>query len=188
MNLTKIQLNKQNKILIVLFFVLIVFVDTRYILKAQRAGLSSLDPKIARLKADLTNLNQGLENMRLSKSNPGALGQKQVLRSSRILRESQISELLQEISTAANKFDIKIIQIHPIRQTQNEKSAIGQDKLNLLLINLDLVCDYHSLGRFIQALENASVFMGVQELEISTQLPDYMKQKVILVLKTYVTK
>jgi len=188
MSLTNIQLNKQKKILIVIFFVLIAYVDNSYILKSQRAGLKSADPKIARLNTDLANLNAGLENMRLSKTKPGASGQKKVSRSSRILPESQLSELLQEISTAANKFDIKIAQIRPSRQAQKEKSAIGQDKLTAILINLDLVSDYHNLGRFIQALENSSIFMGVQELEISTQLPDYMKQKVTLVLKTYVTK
>ena len=188
MNLTNLQLSKQKKILIVIFFLVIAYVDYNYILKAQRAGLSRLDPKIARLKTDLANLNRGLENMRSSKTKPGAAGQKKVMRSSRILREGQISELLQEISTAANKFDIKITQLRPSRQAQKEKSAIGQDKLNSMLINLDLVSSYHSLGRFIQALENSPVFMGVQELEISTQLPDYMKQKVTLVLKTYVAK
>jgi hypothetical protein len=71
---------------------------------------------------------------------------------------------------------------------QNEKSMIGKDKLTALLINLDLLADYHNLGKFIQALEDSPVFMEVQELDISTQLPDYMKQKVTLVLKTYVTK
>ncbi|MDP2928147.1 MAG: type 4a pilus biogenesis protein PilO [Candidatus Omnitrophota bacterium] len=188
MNPANIQLDKQKKILIVIFFVLIAYMDNSYILKAQRTGLSSLDLKIARLNTDLVNLNRGLENMRSSKTKPGAPGQKKAISSSMILRESQISELLQEISTAANKFDIKIAQIRPSRQALKEKSAIGQDKLTSILINLELICDYHNLGRFIQALENLPVFMGVQELEISTQLPDYMKQKVTLVLKTYVTK
>lgn len=188
MNFTNIQLNNQKKILIVIFFVLIAYVDNSYILKAQRAGLRSLGSKIGRLNADLANLNRGLENMRLSKTKPGAPGQKQAPRSSRILRESQISELLQEISTTANKFDIKITQIRPSRQVQKEKSAIGLDKLTVMLIDLDMVCGYHNLGRFIQACENSLVFMGVQELEILTQLPDYMKQRVALVLKTYVTK
>lgn len=188
MNLVKIQLNKQKKILIVIFLVLIAYLDTSYILKAQRAGLISLDPKIARLNTDLVNLNRGLENMRLSKSKPGEAMPEKAMRSSKILAEGQISELLQEISSAANKFDIKIVQIRPSRQVSKEKSAIGQDKLIPILINLDLVSDYHSLGRFIQALENSPVFMEVQELGISTQLPDYLKQKVTLVLKTYVSK
>ncbi|MFH1281366.1 MAG: type 4a pilus biogenesis protein PilO [Candidatus Omnitrophota bacterium] len=188
MSLINMQLDNQKKILIVIFFVLIAYVESNFILKAQRAGLSRLDVKIVKLNTDLLNLNRGLEEMRTSKSKFALPGQKEITRSSRILLESQVSELLQEISNVANKFNIKISQIRPIRQAQKEKSAIGQDKLSLVLINLDLVCDYHNLGRFIQALENSSVFMGVQGLDISTQLPDYLKQKVKLVLKTYVTK
>lgn len=188
MNLTNLKLDKQKKILILIFFVLFVYLDFNYILKAQRAGLSRLGLKIAKLNTDLVNLNQGLENMRLAKSNPAALTQKKAIRSPKILAEGRISEILQEISSAANKFDIRIAQIRPSRQGQKEKSAISQDKVTLLLINLDLVSDYHNLGRFIQSLENSPIFMGVQELKISTQLPDYMKQKVTLVVKTYVTK
>ncbi len=195
MNLNNIQLNKQKRIIIVIFFVLIAYLDSRYILKAQRTGLSRLDTKIAKLNTDLANLNAGLETMRLAKIKPGLSAQNKATGSFRILAESQISELLQEISTAANKFNIKITQLRPIRQAQKDKStkqkdksAISLAKLTPLLINLEMICDYHNLGRFIQALESSPVFMGVEELEISTQLPDYMKQKVTLVLKTYVAK
>jgi Tfp pilus assembly protein PilO len=188
MNLTNIQLDNQKKILIVIFFVLIVYLDASFILKAQIRGLKSLDSKIVRLNTDLANLNHGLENMRLSKSKPGTLEPRKVVKASKVLSESQISELLQEISSAANKFDIKISQMRPNRQAQKEKSDVLPDKLIPILVNLEMICDYHSLGRFIQALESSSVFMEVQELEISTQLPDYMKQKVTLVVKTYVTK
>ncbi|HNW39935.1 MAG TPA: type 4a pilus biogenesis protein PilO [Candidatus Omnitrophota bacterium] len=185
MNLANIQLDNQKKILIVIFFVLVAYADVGYILKAQRAGLSRLDLKIAKLNTDLLNLNRDLENMRLSKNQPGLV--KKAVNSSRILKENQISELLQEISSTANKFNIKIDQLRPSRPVLKEKTS-GQDKVIPILINLDLVSDYHSLGKFIYALENASIFIGVSEMEISTQLPDYMKQAVTLVLKTYVTK
>jgi hypothetical protein len=191
MSLADIQLNLQKKILIVLFFALIVYVDTSFILKPQRSGVVLLDSKISKLKIDLANLNRGLESMRLAQSKPGALSQKKVAKSSKIFSEGQISGLLQDVSSIANKFDIKILQINSTRQVQpaaKEKTAVKADKLIPLLINLDLTCDYHSLGKFIQELENSVVFIGVESLDISTQLPDYMKQKVTLVLKTYVTK
>jgi Tfp pilus assembly protein PilO len=188
MNLANIQLDKQKKILIVIFFALIVYVDMGFILKAQMAGLNSLKPKIARLKNDLTTLNRDLENMRVIKNKQNQDAQKAVIKSSKVLTESQVSELLQEISSEANKFDIKIVQIRPSREIQTAKPVIPGDKFTAFLINLDLICDYHNLGKFINELENSLVFMGMQELKITTQLPDYMKQRVKLVLKTYVTK
>lgn len=187
MSIANIQLDKQKKILIAIFFVLIAYVDINYILKAQLAGLKSLNPKIVRLENDLKNLNRGLENMRNSKGKQG-ISQKPALKSVKIISEGQISGLLQDISSEANSSGIKIIQIRPIRAPQGVKSAVVSDKLIPILINLELACDYHNLGRFINRLENSDVFMGVQEMKISTQLPDYLKQKVTLVIKTYVVK
>ncbi len=187
-NLSSIQLDNQKKILIVIFCVLISYVDLSFIIKAQMAGLKSLDPKITRIERDLANLNRDLESMRVFENKQGASLQKAVIKSSKILSESQISGLLDDISKAANKFDIKISQIRPSYEVKITKPAGAADKFTPYLINLDMACDYHALGRFINFLENSPVFMGVQELKISTQIPDYMKQKVNLVIKTYVNK
>jgi len=186
MNLSQIQLDKQKKMLIVIFAVLIVYVDTSYILKAQMAGLKSLTPKITRLEKDLRNLNRDLGNMRTAKSNPVLEASKAAKKPATIISESQVSGLMQDISNAANKFDVQIIQIRPLRETG--KSVIPGDKFTPILINLDLICDYHNLGKFINNLENSAVFMGVAELKISARVPDYLKQKVSLVIRTYASK
>ncbi|MCX5668804.1 MAG: type 4a pilus biogenesis protein PilO [Candidatus Omnitrophica bacterium] len=188
MNLSNVQLDKQKKILIVIFCALIIYVDTTFILKSQTSGIKSLNPKITRLKNDLLNLDRDLNNMRTAQGKQGLATQKAIARSSKILAEGQIPGLLQDISSEANKFNIQIGQIRPSRETVNAKNVIAGDKITPILINLDLTCDYHNLGKFINELENLQVFLSVQELKISTQLPDYMKQKVTLVLKTYVTK
>jgi Tfp pilus assembly protein PilO len=181
-DLSNIQLDKQKKIFIVMFLLLIAYVDSAYILKAQKTGLNRQEAKISRLKTDLANLNRGLESMRLGKNSPEAAASKQPGQF-RILNENQISQLLQEISGAANKFDITIVQIRPSRSEQKTKTGLVP-----MLINLEMSGDYHNLGKFIQAMESSRIFMQVDEMDIATQLPDYMKQKVTLVLKTYVTK
>ncbi|MDD5120512.1 MAG: type 4a pilus biogenesis protein PilO [Candidatus Omnitrophica bacterium] len=188
MSLANIQLDNQKKILIVIFCVLIVYVDLSFILKAQVSGLKSLDPKIARIEKDIANLNRDLESMRVSKDKQSVRLEKAPAKSSKILSENQISGLLKDISRQANKFDIMISQIRPSYEVKTAKTSGVSDKFIPYLINLDLVCDYHNLGKFINALEHSQVFMGVSELKISTQLSDYMKQKVSLVIKTYVTK
>lgn len=188
MDLNSIQLDQQKKILIVIFFVLIAYVDLSYILKAQVGGLKNTEPKITRLEKDLKNLNRDLENMRLSKGKPGIPAAKVVVKSSKIFTEGQIPGLLQDISSEANKLDIKILQIRPSKEPLAAKPAIGGDKFTALLINLDLICDYHSLGKLINRLENSAVFMAVAEFKISARQPDYVKQKVNLIIKTYVIK
>lgn len=188
MNIANIQLDKQKKTLIAIFLVLIAYVDITYILKAQIAASNTLNPKIIRLENDLKHLNRGLENMRIAKGKQGLVAAKPVFKPSKILSEGQIPVLLQDISDEANRLGIKIEQIRPSREAQTAKSALPGDKFTPFLINLDLICDYHNLGKFINGLENSDVFMGVQEFKISTRLPDYLKQKAVLVIKTYVVK
>lgn len=191
MNLSNLHLDNQKKIIIVIFCVLIVYGEMAFILKSQSAGIKSLDHKIKSLKNDLANLNQDLLNMRAAQGRESLPAQKIIIKPSKIISEGQISGLLQDIASLANKLDIRIGQIRPSREmvsVQNTKNAVADDKITPVLINLDLTCDYHNLGKFINELEGGQVFLAVQELKISTQLPDYMKQKVALVLKTYVTK
>jgi outer membrane murein-binding lipoprotein Lpp len=132
MNLSGLQMNKQTKILAVIFAVLIVYVDTSYILKAQSAGLKRLDSRIAKLNTDLANLNRGLEDMRASKGAPKKNNQP-----SKIIFEGQVAVLLQDISTQANKLKIKIVQMSPLKPAQKDKSTAAQSKITPLLINLD---------------------------------------------------
>ena len=188
MNLNNIQLDKQKKILVVIICVMVIYVDFTYILKTQMTALNSLNPKIARSKSDFVNLNRDLIKMRVSKGGQSGVAQKAIIKSSKLLLEGQLAGLLRDISSEANKFDIKISQIRPGREIQAAKPAVAGDKFTPVLITLDLTADYHNLGKFINSLESFPVFLNVQELKVSTRLADYMKQKVILVLKTYVTK
>jgi len=188
MNLSNLQLDKQKKILVVIFCALIIYLDSAFILNNQISGIKRSNLKVARLKKDRVDLDRGLDSMSVSKNKQGAASQKVVTRSTKILAENQISGLLQEISSLANKLDIQIGQIRPSRETLNTNNAIAGDKFTTIFIDLDLTCDYHNLGKFVNALEGLQVFLSLQELKISTQLPDYMKQKVNLTLKTYVTK
>jgi len=185
MNLSNIQLDNQKKILIVIFGVLIAYVDLNYILKSQTNALKNLGPKIERIEKDLANLNRNLENMRISKNKLNTPDQKDQAKTVRFVSEHQISGLLRDISNQANKLSIKIFQIRPSRDL---KSAKPGDKSSPYLINLDLEGDYHNLGKLVSWMENYSVFMEVQELRIEAQDQDYMKQKINLIIKTYVSQ
>ena len=91
MNLNNMQLDKQKKILIVIFIILIVYVDMNFILKAQTAGINNLNPKINRLQNDLKNLNRDLANMRASAGKESLATQKATARSAKIISESQVN-------------------------------------------------------------------------------------------------
>jgi Tfp pilus assembly protein PilO len=114
--------------------------------------------------------------------------QEVVTKAKEIISEGQLPWLLQEISDIANKFEVKITQIKPSQDVKSQEEIIAPVKLFPLFITLDLSCGYHSLGSFINELENANRFIAIKDMRISRSSSDYLHQSITLVLKTYVKK
>jgi len=194
-NLANLQLDNKKIILIIVVFCAVVYIDYSFLLKPQIAGSSSMTPKIAKLKQDLDSLSRDLARMRESKSKQAETAKK-LKQIKKVISEAQISALLNDISRLANKNEVKINQIRPSKETQVQPAQPGKVtepvKFTPFFIKLDLVADYHRLGRFIGDLENAPVFISVQDFKISSQLAqgtgqvDYGKQNVDITLVTYV--
>lgn len=159
-----------------------------FILRWQLENIRKLNPKIAQLKKDLNDFHKNLSQMQEMNSKQMTLGQ--LFKTKRLISEAELSGVLVEISNMANKNEVKIAQIKPSKDEQAEKQqkdpAIA--KFTPFLINLDLFCGYHQLGKLINDLENAEVFLAVQSIDIMPQQIDYLVQKVSLVLRTYAKK
>jgi hypothetical protein len=80
--------------------------------------------------------------------------------------------------------------MRPLKESTGGKQEKGAAMTGFipLAINLDLLCDYHHLGKFINDLENAEILFGVEGIRITSQEGNYFQQKVNLILKTYVKK
>lgn len=188
--LEKLELDNKKLILIILIFVIFLYADFNFLLKIQLAALKTSEPKIASLKKDFDNLRKDLVKMQELKKKQIAPGQKTLLRLKKIISSEQLTSLLQDLSNIANKNDIKIEQIKPSKEGQALKQGkiAGIDKFQLVLITLDLTCDYHHLGKFINDIEDGENYVAIQAMKIKSQPNEYFKQKVNLVLKTYVKK
>jgi Tfp pilus assembly protein PilO len=184
--LQNVELDDKKLLAIALFATLFLYVDISFIMKPQISGLKSSSAKAAKIKKDMDDFNRDYAAM--SKMPAQQAGERVAANLKRVIDESDVASLMQGISDVANKFDIKINQIRPNRDTGAKDKVSGADKVVPLNIELDMVCDYHSLGKFINALEYGPNFIAVQEIKISQQPADYFKQKVSLVLRTYVKK
>ena len=110
-----------------------------------------------------------------------------------IITEEQMPALLEAISGMANKRNIQIGQIRPIRETKKEvkgkkDKVVETKKFSILYIALDLSCEYHNLGLFISDLENTPEFIWVQDIKLNSDNDNYFKQRATVLLKTYVKK
>lgn len=188
--LERLGLDNKKIFLIVLICIIFLYFDFSLIFKSQLQGLKTTEPKIAALKRDLDNFKKDATKMAELKNKQIEPAQKAAVKIKKIISSGQLVSLLQDLSDIANKNDVKIEQIKPSKDSQISKQdkIAGIDKLQPVLITLDLTADYHHLGEFISDIEGAQAFIAVQSMKIAPRAGEYFKQKVNLVLRTYVEK
>jgi len=186
----KIQLDKKKIMAGVVILVFLLYIDFTFILKSQFNLWKAINPKIAQLKKDIKKLNDDLAILSTSIKGKQETQETDQRTAEKIIKEEKIPNLLEEISKIANKREVKIMQIKPLSHPPTAKPELttATTKLFPVSIKLDLLGGYHQLGKFINDLENASVFMEVDTLRISSESTSIMTQQIELTLKTYVKK
>ncbi len=187
--LNELKLDNKKIFLIVLACLLILYIDFTFIIKLQLQGIRTLTPKVIKMKKDIDNLAKDLSSMQDLERKAGKdKAQIESLRPKEIISEDKILLLLQEISDLANKNQVKIMQINTSRDKKAPEEIIAGERLSPIIITLDLTCGYHSLGTFINALENARQFIDVQDMKIIRDPRNYLLLNANLILKTYAKK
>lgn len=187
---SKLQLDNKKIIVILLAALIIIYLDFSFIIKMQLRGIREIRPKIKKMKADLGRLNKDLAVMQQLKEKQVENKEGAPLKAKKIITEESISSLLEYISNQANQNKIRIKQIKPSREAKVGSAAGSKEaeKFTPLLIALDLSCEYHNFGAFLNDLENAPDYLAVQDLRITRDTKNDFLQNVSLVLKTYVKK
>ena len=186
--LSEIKLNQQAKVLLVIWCVGMVYLDATFIMKPQLSFSAKLSSQIAKYKSDTAKFEKDTLEMRKIKSNPAQMNVKaKGIR--KIITEAEVGDLLQNISDLANKLDVKILQIRPVKDNVAIAEKVpGLERFAPLTIVLDTVSDYHQLGKFINSLETGDIYIKISEIKVFAQQGEYFKQKASLVIKTYVKK
>jgi len=184
------RLGLDNKKVLVIFLVFgfLIYFDISYVLKGQLSGIKMGKPKIERLQKDLDELVADLNKMkRLENVQISAKGKVQKVKE--FVSANELVGLLQNISSIARKNDVQILQMNPSEEKKASKNKLANLKnLKPVLINLNLICAYHDFGNFVNQIENDDFFMAAENFKISPQESNFGRQKVSLVLLTYVKK
>lgn len=186
--LNKFELDNKKIYLIILVFIILVFLDFTFVIGRQLQNIKNIQPKIIKLKKDLDTLNRDLAKIQELKNKQAGANQKPASKAKKIISDSETVSLLQDISEVANIDGVQIMQIRSSKETRSIQEGLSMDKFTPLIITLDLVSNYHRFGKFINDLENSQTFIAVQSFRINSQQSDYIKQRISLVLKTYVSK
>jgi Tfp pilus assembly protein PilO len=178
-----LQMDKKKSIIVLIAVCVIIYLDFAFVIKAQLKAVAGAGGKISNLKKDIELIKKDLTF--LQQDTQKNKGPAKLLK---IYSQSEIPLLLQEISVIANDENIKVMEINPSKDTRvKDKSSKVQDFVSLT-IKLDLTGGYHNLGSFLNQLENGVQPIFAEEIKIWRNPQDYLKQRVSLILKTYVKK
>lgn len=184
-----LDLDNKKLILIAILSIIVFYIDFSFILKGQMDSVARLNPKLKTMQQNITNFQRDFKFMQDSNRKQGITSLNVAAKPKKLIFEYQVASLLQDIAKLANSNNIRILHIKNSKESQvksDKSGAIG--KFPALFITLDLICDYHALGKFINALENQEVFVAVQDLRINYQDQDPNKHKVNVILRSYVKK
>jgi len=179
-----LQRDKKKTILVLIAVCVIIYLDFRFVVKAQVRAAADARGKISKLKKDIEMTAKDMvllqQDTQEDKEQPPKL--------LKIYSQGEIPLLLNEISVIANDNNIKVMEINPSQEIKGkDKSSKGEDFVPLK-IKLDLMSGYHDFGSFLNQLENWVQPIFAEEIRISRTPDDYLRQRVVLTLKTYVKK
>lgn len=186
-SLQKTLLDNKNTILIFVSFIIIIFADYSLFIKMQLNHIKTLKPKIEKLNKEINELDKSLTG---AKGLNSTQNQKDAL-NMQIISKGQLPLFLQKVSTIANSNNVKLMQIKSVNEKETKKKdnkGPEADKFDSLYITLDLLGNYHDMGRFINGLENADSFIALQDIDVKQNSSDSLQQSANLLLKTYVKK
>ena len=183
----KFDFDNKTLMLITIISSLLLYVNFSFIIKAQLAGIKEKERLTAQLKRDVDTFYKNLALMKDSESKNKKAKPQDLIKRKSIIAESEVPSLLKQIADLADNNKVLLLQIRPLREL-SASGATPVEKVMPLLINLEAAGDYHKFGYFINSLENAPVFISVSEMKILPKEGDYLKQKISLVLRTYVKK
>jgi Tfp pilus assembly protein PilO len=181
--LATIRADKQKLIAVAVAFLVIVYVDFSFVLKAQVKSLTDVKVKTTKLQADILAVKRDMAAMQQNQAK--AKPSRPV---KRIVSEGELLTLLESVSGIAKNDAVRVSQINPQKSPRPPVRA-GQQQSPFIAvgIKLDLTCGYHSLGTFINDLENNEYAVSVEDVKIT---PDFsggsQRVRVNLTLKTYV--
>lgn len=175
--INNLRLDKQKTILIFVVFIIVLIVDMNFIMTLQLKGIKALGLKIANVKRDISNIQKDITNVPKVAVVPKAMFNK------KFITDKEIPFILKYISGLAFEKNVRVMQINSTKDTKADK-----DNVYAVNVKLELVATYHTLGAFINNMENSEYLIQVNELRINRDIADNMKQKVNLTIKVYAKK
>lgn len=188
----KIIQQKKKIIIVVIASLAAIYIDFSLILKSQLKSLKSVSSGVRQMRLDFVQYKKDSSALQNLLATLKSLQERRAAGEVKIISDSDIPDLLDDISQKANSYNIKIMQIKPIRlDAEKDKIQVtvsgGDPQFYAMPLTLQLRCGYHNLGEFLGDLEsNPLIEAASLKIRYDDSSPRY--HNVDLKLKAYVTK
>jgi Tfp pilus assembly protein PilO len=180
--LKEIRKDNQKLIAVAIAFAVIVYVDVSFVLKGQVKTLSVTKTKVAQLDTDIQSVKRdvAIVQQNQSKVNPD-------FKVKKLVSEGELLSLLEQISQVAKANSVRVSQINPQKAARpTVKAGQKQSSFIPVLIKLDMNCTYHSLGFFINDIENGEYAVSTEDVRIVPDDSSSARERVTVTFRTYV--
>lgn len=101
---------------------------------------------------------------------------------SKFVTEDKLALIIETISKLASESAVNLVQVTPLKQIDLTKSVrkLGNEAFVEIPIVVSGTSDYHSLGKFINALEKAKEYMRVADFKILGNPLNYKQTSISL--------
>ncbi len=177
------QINEKNRNYVMGGILLAVFAVYYFIvMQPQLAALRALNPEITIFKEDLRKAKDDIGRLNLYLRQVNELDETVKVLGGQVRSKEEVHLILESISVLANEDRIRVEQMAPVFDGQQQLLKTKEGIYYSLPITMDVRGGYHDFGRFLNDIENNQVSLKVKKFSIVASPQDNLKHVIKLTL------
>ncbi|NTV29389.1 MAG: type 4a pilus biogenesis protein PilO [Candidatus Omnitrophica bacterium] len=177
------------KVLYVLFgvgIVVLLVIDFFVLLSPQISGLMAQNKKNTELQAQIGKLQEDKQHISQFQKGLADMKTKAADFDRMVYSKDDVPVALKNISTLANEYGVKIDQLVPQRQSEEQLVKNEEGVYKSMAIFVGARSGYHEFGRFLNGMEKGNMFWRLDELVFSADDMNPQKHIIKMVIRILV--
>jgi len=151
----------------------VILLDVFFLVLPQMGSISDLNDQIKKLSDDTQQVLTDRERTNLLKKNLQTVRDQFQSLNMKLRTVQEVPVILSDISSIANQYGVKIDQLVPEKEQQEDLKVSGANgKYYALPVEIKAHCGYHMFGRFLNKLENQKLYFIVKDFIIQNDDKD----------------
>ncbi len=182
-----LRINEKNRyyVLSIVLMAILLF-DYFVIMARQFDTIKKLTPQIQTLSHSLKEAKDNMAHLDQFQKEINQHREKMRGIGTTILTREEIPIILDHISNIANQYQIKINQMMPLKDAQQEILSNSDGKYYSLPVLINAKGGYHNIGRFFNDLENNKIFMSIIDFDLVSSVDDPTRHTITMKIKTFI--